>query len=251
MDKLALAQPNHEKERKLVEQTKEYMHRKAAEVNVQPKKEISDKKLRLLCLQSCYNLKPISIELQQCDVAKEQNKLHEKEANKTDFNVSQNEPNKADLITTENDKNKGDLNGAKVDEKSDSNASETEQSKGDLNGAKVQGKSDSNVSEPEQSNGDLNGAEVTAKSDSNSSETEQSKGDLTENDENKEDSTQGENSASTRRRSARPKRSLEESDPLLKAFQENSPEEVDALLQEDAKKVNRFMHYWARRCQHT
>ena len=50
--------------------------------------------------------------------------------------------------------------------------------------------------------------------------------------------TKSENSASNRRRSARPKKSLEEPDPLLKAFQENSPEQVDALLQEDAKKVN-------------
>ena len=34
------------------------------------------------------------------------------------------------------------------------------------------------------------------------------------------------------------KRSLEEPDPLLKAFQENSPEDVHELLQEDAKKFN-------------
>ena len=59
-------------------------------------------------------MKPISIELQRCDVAKEQNKLAGKEANKIDFNVSQNEANKADLIATESAGNKGDLNGAEV-----------------------------------------------------------------------------------------------------------------------------------------
>ena len=168
------------------------MHRKSVEVNEQPKKEISDEELRLLCLQSQYNLKPVLIALQQCDVAKEQNKLAEKEANKMDLNVSQNEANKADLISTENDKNKG----------------------------------------------DFNCAQVNGKGDSDLSETEQTKGDLTENYKNKEDSTQGENSASNRRRSARPKKSLEESDPLLKAIQENSPEELDTLLEEDGNKVN-------------
>ena len=51
------------------------MHRKSAEVNVLPKKEISEEELRLLYLQSQYNFKPVSIVLQWCDVAKEQNKL--------------------------------------------------------------------------------------------------------------------------------------------------------------------------------
>ena len=46
LDKLALVQSNHEKEQKIVQQTKEYMHRKAAAVNVQPKKEISGEQLR-------------------------------------------------------------------------------------------------------------------------------------------------------------------------------------------------------------
>ena len=114
MDKLALAQSNHEKERKLIEQKKEYINRKTVEVNKQPKKEISDEKLRPLCLQSWYNLKPVFIVLQQCDVTNEQNKLAGNEANKMDLNVSQNKGNKADLISTENDKNKGDLNGAEL-----------------------------------------------------------------------------------------------------------------------------------------
>ena len=236
MDKLALAQSNGEKEKKLVQQTKDYMHGKAAEVNVQPKKEISDEKLRLLYLQSQYSLKPISIQLQHCDVAKEQNKLAGNEANKMDFNVSQNDANKAVLIPTENDENKEDLNGAKVDEKSASNVNENQLNNRDFNGATVN--ENPNASETEQNNGDLNGAEVNEKPNGHGTETEQSKGDLSENDGNKEDSTQSENSASNRRRSARPKKSLEEPDPLLKAFQENSPEDVDALLQEDAKKVN-------------
>ena len=91
LDKLALAQINREIEKKLVQQTKDYMQRKGAEVNMQPKKEISDEKLRPLCLQSQHNLKSISIQLQRCDVAKEQNKLAGNEANKTDFNMSQND----------------------------------------------------------------------------------------------------------------------------------------------------------------
>ena len=122
MDKLALAQSNHEKEWKLIEQTKEYMNRKTVEVNEQPKNVISEEKRRLLCLESQYNLKPVSIALQWCDVANEQNKLAGNEANKMDLNVSQNEGNKADLISTENNENKGDLNAAEVNGKSDSNA---------------------------------------------------------------------------------------------------------------------------------
>ena len=52
-----------------------------------PKKEISDAELRLLCLQNHYNLKPFSIVLQQCNVAKELNKLPR--------NMSENDGNQA------------------------------------------------------------------------------------------------------------------------------------------------------------
>ena len=82
LDKLALAHSNREKEWQLIEQTKEYIHRKTVEVNKQPKNVISDEKLRLLCLENQYNLKPVSIVLQQCDVSKEQKKLAANEANK-------------------------------------------------------------------------------------------------------------------------------------------------------------------------
>ena len=91
--------------------------------------------------------------------------------------------------------------------------------------------------ENDENKGDSNGAQVNGTPNGNASEPDQSKGDLTENDENKGDSTQCENSAN-RRRSTRPKNSLKEPDPLLTAFQENSPDELDALLQEDGKKVN-------------
>ena len=141
------------------------------------------------------------------------------------------------MLVTVN-KPKGDLNGAEVNGKSDSNASDSEQTKGDVNVAEVNEQLNGNASETEHMNRDLNGAEVNSKMDSNASESEQSKADLTKHDENKEDSTERENRTLNRRRSTRPKRSLEEPDPLLKAFQENSPEDVDALLQDDGKKVN-------------
>ena len=194
MDKLALAHSNHEKERQLIEQTKEYIHRKTVEVNEQPKNVISDEKLRLLCLPNRYNFKPVSIVLQQCDVAKEQKKLAANEANKMDLNVSENENNKVDLNVSENESKKADLN-----------VSENESNKVDLN-----------VSENKSNKADLNSAEK---------------------DENKEDSTECENNVSNKR-STRPKNSLEEPDPLLKALKENSPEDVDALLQDDGKKIN-------------
>ena len=58
----------------------------------------------------------------------------------------------------------------------------------------------------------------------------------TKKEKNKADSTQSE-SIANRTRSAKPKNSLKEPDPLLTAFQENNPEEVAELLQEDGMKV--------------
>ena len=50
LGKLAVAQANREKERTLVEQTKQYIDKKSAECHMLPKKEISEEELRLLCL---------------------------------------------------------------------------------------------------------------------------------------------------------------------------------------------------------
>ena len=124
-----------------------------------------------------------------------------------------------DLNVSENENNKVDLNVSENEsKKADLNVSENESNKVDLN-----------VSENKSNKADLNSAEK---------------------DENKEDSTECENNVSNKR-STRPKNSLEEPDPLLKALKENSPEDVDALLQDDGKKINGFMPYCTRRCQHT
>ena len=220
LGRLAVAQANREKEKKLVEQTKQYIDKKSQEFYMLPKKEISGEELRLLCLQNRYNLKPLSIVLQQCDVAKEQNNLAGNNGNQGDLNGGQvekgdsseseqnkgdlNAANKADLIPNDNNENQGDLNGGQV-EKGDS--SESEQNKGDLNAAN---KADLIPNDNNEYQGDLNGGQVDQKSEN----------------------------IANRTRSKKPKNSLQEPDPLLAAFKENNPEELDALLQEDGKKVN-------------
>ena len=82
-----------------------------------------------------------------------------------------------------------------------------EQNKGDLNAAN---KADLIPNDNNENQGDLNGGQVDQKSEN----------------------------IANRTRSKKPKNSLKEPDPLLAAFKENNPEELDALLQEDGKKVN-------------
>ena len=251
MGKLALAQVNHEKERQLVEHTKEYLAKKASELHIVPKTDISNAELRLLCLQNRYNLKPFSIVLEQCNVAKELNKLprnmseiegnkedligSDKNANKEDFIASDNNANKEDLIASDNNANKEDFIA------SDKNASKEDLIASDDNNAN---KADSTQSESI-ANNNANKANLIA-SDNNANKEDfigtdnnANKEDLIASDDNnanKADSTQSE-SIANRTRSAKPKNSLKEPDPLLTAFQENNPEEVAELLQKDGMKV--------------
>ena len=199
LGKLALVQANREKERQLVAHTKEYLAKKASELHIVPKTDISDAELRLLCLQNRYNLKPFSIVLEQCNVAKELNKLPR--------NMSEIEGNKEDLIGTDNNANKEDLIASEDNNayKEDLIASDNNANKEDFIGT------DNNA----------NKEDLIASDDNNA---------------NKADSTQSE-SIANRTRSAKPKNSLKEPDPLLTPFQENNPEEVAELLQEDGMKV--------------